>query len=117
LAERLPATVRRFQDDGAAVMLFKNPPVLKGQMVDVRKSLADLQVTATEHASYSKSSNDLLDGLRNVTIFDPSAELCSRICATERDGRPLYFDDNHLNTFGTSAFEQAISELIQAKLR
>jgi hypothetical protein len=38
---------------------------------------------------------------RDAKIIRPSDLLCrSRRCAIEKDGAPLYFDDQHVNQFG-----------------
>jgi hypothetical protein len=33
-------------------------------------------------------------------MFDPAKDLCHNTCAVERDGKLLYFDDNHLSAMG-----------------
>jgi hypothetical protein len=52
-----------------------------------------------------------------VTILDPAKELChDKRCDVERDGRLLYFDDNHLSAVGASAYREALGALINRNL-
>ncbi len=116
LARQIPASIRRLQEHGIGVVVFKNPPVLKWEITNVRKSIEELQVTATEHADYSRLIDDIFGRLQGVTIFDPAKDLCHPTCAVERDGRSLYFDDNHLSAFGASAYDGEIGTLLRREL-
>jgi len=55
--------------------------------------------------------------LRDVAIFDPAPDLCpGKTCAVERDGKPLYFDDNHLSAVGVNAYEGELGTLLDREL-
>jgi peptidoglycan/LPS O-acetylase OafA/YrhL len=104
LARQIPASISRLQEAGIRIIVIKNPPVLNWEVTNLRKALAEVQVTAAEHAAYSRFTDDIFGRLEGVAIFDPAADLCREACAVERDGRLLYFDDNHLSRSGALAY-------------
>ncbi len=116
LTRQIPASVRHLQQSGIRVVLFKNPPVLKWEITNVRKSLAELQVTASEHAAESRFTDRIIAGLKDVEVFDPATRLCQQTCAVERDGKALYFDDNHLSRFGADSYQSEIGALLDRLL-
>ncbi len=116
LAQKVPESIAQLQQHGSKVIVFKNPPVLHWEITNVRKSIAELQVSAAEHADYSRFTDEIFAGLHDVDIFDPAAALCRDTCAIERAGHSLYFDDNHLSAFGALAYEQQIEALVRARL-
>ncbi len=116
LEKEIPASIGRLRQHGIRVVVFKNPPVLNWEITNVRKSIDEVQVTAAEHAAYSKLTDDIFASLRDVTIFDPARELCRNTCAVERNGKSLYFDDNHLSASAAAAYEPEIGALLDRQL-
>ncbi len=117
LTTAIPATVKQLQDRRIGVVILKNPPVLNWEVTNLRKSVADLQVSAAEHRSYSRFTDELFGRLQNVELFDPAPTLCRVDCSVQIDGRYLYVDDNHLNDFGARRFESELGSLLDRQLR
>jgi peptidoglycan/LPS O-acetylase OafA/YrhL len=117
LTAGIPATVRQLQDRGISVVVLKNPPVLNWEVTNLRKSVADLQVSAAQHQSFSRFTDELFGGLQNVELFDPAPALCRVDCSVQIDGRYLYVDDNHLSDFGARRFEGELASLLDRRLR
>ncbi len=115
LAEKIPESIRRLQERGIKVVLFKNAPVLNWEMNNVRKSLDEVQVTAAAHAQYGKFTDDIFKALKDVSVFDPAPLLCRQTCDVVRDGKPLYFDDNHLSHFAAAFYDREIEALLKAR--
>jgi len=47
-----------------------------------------------------------------VRVIDPAASLCdSNGCLSAADGKPLYFDDNHLSIYGAARIAPQLTEL------
>lgn len=116
LARQLPRSIARLQENGIRVVVIKNPPVLHWEVTNLRKSLAEVQVTAAEHAALSRFTDDIFGSIPGVAIFDPAVELCGESCAVERGGRLLYFDDNHLSQSGAMAYVGALGNLLDGEL-
>lgn len=50
-----------------------------------------------------KSMRDLASNFPNVSIWDPFPLLCpGEVCFTAKDGRPLFFDGDHVSGYGNS---------------
>ena len=116
LAREIPNAVGRLQAQGIRVVVIKNPPVLHWEITNIRKSLAEIQVTAAEHAAWDRFTDGIFGGLKDVAIFDPATDLCHDTCAVERDGKVLYFDDNHLSATGANAYEAELGAVIERVL-
>jgi len=116
LAREIPDSIGRLQAHGIRVVLIKNPPVLRWEITNIRKSLAEIQVTAAEHAAWDRFTDAIFARLKDVAIFDPATDLCHDTCAVERDGKVLYFDDNHLSATGANAFEAELGTVIEREL-
>lgn len=43
---------------------------------------------------------EISGAFREVRVISPLTELCSARCLVEAEGKPLYFDDDHLSSFG-----------------
>ncbi|HEY4170197.1 MAG TPA: SGNH hydrolase domain-containing protein [Reyranella sp.] len=117
LARQIPDSIGRLQAQGIRVVVIKNPPVLRWEITNIRKSLAEVQVTAAEHAAWDKFTDGIFARLRDVAIFDPAKDLChDTACDVERNGKPLYFDDNHLSAVGANAYEGELGAVIEREL-
>jgi peptidoglycan/LPS O-acetylase OafA/YrhL len=117
LARQVPDSIGRLQAQGIRVVVIKNPPVLRWEITNIRKSLAEIQVTAAEHAAWDRFTDAIFARLKDVAIFDPAKDLCRGIaCDVERDGKPLYFDDNHLSAKGANAYEGELGAVIGREL-
>ncbi len=116
LMRQLPRSIGRLQEEGIRVVVIRNPPVLNWEVTNPRKSLAEVQVTAAEHDAASRMTDGIFASIPGVAIFDPAAELCRESCAVERDGRLLYFDDNHLSPTGALTFVDPLGALLDREL-
>lgn len=68
-----------------------------------------------EHELRQRQINQLLASLspQQALVFRPDALLCpNEYCYIERDGDPLYVDDDHLSTVGTRLLEPLINEIL-----
>jgi peptidoglycan/LPS O-acetylase OafA/YrhL len=117
LAASIPATVARLQDRKISVMVVKNPPVLNWEVTNLRKSVADLQVSAAEHREFSRFTDEIFGRLQNIELFDPAPALGRTDCRAEIDGRYLYVDDNHLSDFGAGRFESDLGRVLERQLK
>jgi peptidoglycan/LPS O-acetylase OafA/YrhL len=117
LQRQVPRSIARLQDKGIRVVVIKNPPVLNWEVTNQRKSLAEVQVTADQHAAFSRFTDDLFAKVPDIAIFDPAADLCHDTCDVERHGRLLYFDDNHLSHSGAIAYVDALGAVLDRELK
>jgi peptidoglycan/LPS O-acetylase OafA/YrhL len=116
LARQIPRSIEKLQAAGIRVVVVKNPPVLNWEVTNTRKSLAEVQVTAADHAARSRFTDDVFAKITDLAVFDPSADLCRDTCAVERQGRLLYFDDNHLSQPGAIAYVDALGGVLDREL-
>jgi peptidoglycan/LPS O-acetylase OafA/YrhL len=113
LARQIPATIRALQAKGIRVIVIENPPVLHWDVSNQRKSLAEVQVTAAEHAALSRFTDGIFARLKEVTILDPAKDLChDATCDVERGGQLLYFDDNHLSAVGARGYQGELGAMV-----
>jgi peptidoglycan/LPS O-acetylase OafA/YrhL len=70
------------------------------------RPLPELAVTRAEYMARHKVVLEALSGAHKscgVNLLDPLPYLCEQgTCRGLKDGRPLYFDDDHLSTWGSS---------------
>ncbi len=117
LVRQIPESIGRLQAQGIRVVVIKNPPVLRWEITNIRKSVAEIQVTPAEHAAWDRFTDAIFARLKDAAIFDPAKDLCRGIaCDVERDGKPLYFDDNHLSAMGANAYEGELGTVIGREL-
>jgi peptidoglycan/LPS O-acetylase OafA/YrhL len=117
LAETIPAMIKQMQERKIGVVVFKNPPELKWTVANLRKSVADLTVSAAEHEANSRLIGDILAPLRGIDVIDPGATLCRSDCQVVIDGRYVYSDDNHLSVFGAHLFESELERVLTSQLQ
>lgn len=55
-----------------------------------------------------------LDREGKISLFDPVPLFCTPVCAIERNGKPLFHDDDHLSITGNIVVEPLIEEVIDA---
>ncbi len=81
-----------------------------GQEVHLETSLKD-------HLEKQKTVYKTIENLKGnykFSILYPHNALCHEdICAVIHDGRPLYYDDDHLSTYGASHIQDAYRSLFQ----
>lgn len=56
----------------------------------------------------------LLAAMPNVKVLRPDAVLCTDVCAVEREGKVLYFDDKYLSTHGVSLMTRDLEDSLAA---
>ena len=116
LAERIPATIGELRAQGISVVVIRNPPVLKFEVTNLRKSIAELEVTPAEHNALSSYTDEIFARTGGFELFDPAELLCSAVCRAVIDGHELYVDDNHLGLFGAKLFEGQLDALTRRVL-
>lgn len=113
LSERIPGTIDALKAHDVSVVVIRNPPVLKFEVTNLRKSIADLEVTPAENDALSRYTDDIFARIKDIDLFDPAKTLCSEVCRAVIDGRELYTDDNHLGLFGAQLFQKQLDTLIE----
>jgi hypothetical protein len=113
LSERLPATIDALHAHDVSVVVIRNPPVLKFEITNLRKSIADLEVTPAENDALSRFTDEIFARTKGIEVFDPATVLCGTVCRAVIDGRELYTDDNHLGLFGAQLFQKQLDTLIE----
>ena len=79
------------------------------QDIDLRPSVADF---VRQRARTFAILEDMA-GRHGARLLLPHAVLCDAVrCAVSRDGRPYYFDDNHVTTFGARALAPILEEAL-----
>ncbi|RMH46992.1 MAG: acyltransferase, partial [Alphaproteobacteria bacterium] len=71
---------------------------------------------AAAHAARQQAARAVLERLARmpgVSLLDPAAILCRPDCAVAREGRPLYFDDDHLSLEGAALMAPLLAPLLR----
>jgi peptidoglycan/LPS O-acetylase OafA/YrhL len=117
LASQLPLTVKALLSSAPRVVVFQNPPVLKGYLLP--RAYADpawVEPTAAASQSleaFNRAVVAQLAALQGVKIFDPMPALCDgQTCKAVLHGVPVYEDDNHMSAQGAILFEHDITGLL-----
>jgi hypothetical protein len=113
LRQGLLATVRALQDSGATIWIMRQVPSYPW---DVPRALAsavlhghdpeDLGLSPAEQREQSQHQDPIFASLTTATpkvmVLDPTAlfEDASGRCRVAKDGKPLYFDSDHVNVAG-----------------
>ena len=118
LDEMIPKTLTQFNAHKIPVIVLKNPPILKSDINNKRRSLAEIQPTLSEHTRFSGFTDRIFNSIHEVVLFDPAVKMCdeAETCHAAMNGAPLYEDDNHLSVDGALYFEPEILELIEQNL-
>jgi peptidoglycan/LPS O-acetylase OafA/YrhL len=116
LAEMIPKTLMLFKEKNIPVIVFKNPPILNDDIRNKRKSISEIQPTFREHIKFSKFTNDILDAINGLVVFDPATKICDEVCLAIINGKSLYRDENHLSEYGATYFQPEIIRLIKDNL-
>lgn len=125
--EKAARAIRRFRETGASVILQAPGPVLKapafrcadwwtrtneicvdGAQVGREEFLA--MRAPVVHALEELAKDD--DG---VAVFDPAETLCPEgtICDAFMNGKPLYFDGDHISAYGSTMLLPSLTEAIR----
>ncbi|WP_313139096.1 acyltransferase family protein [Stenotrophomonas sp.] len=60
------------------------------------------------------SLQQVVDGLPGAVLWDPLPDLCTATtCAAQRDGRPLFFDGDHLSGHGNRVLLPSLQRVLQ----
>ncbi len=122
--ETLRGTVERIVATGRTVTIVGPIPELKGHLPNammlalMRGEARDFSlpyaVFAARNAAVLKTLA-ALDALAGVRVVYPHETLCDGTsCRTNADGKPFYYDDDHLGRFGTKAIEAVLADAIDA---
>jgi hypothetical protein len=122
--DRLDATVTAIAGKGRRVWLvgplpraaFDVPRALYAQSLGFDRDI-DVRPTVADFLKQRARTFSILEDVasrRGARLLLPHLVLCDAVhCAVSRDGRPYYFDDNHVTTFGARAlapvFEEALT--------
>jgi peptidoglycan/LPS O-acetylase OafA/YrhL len=116
LIERIPATIDELKAHKISVVVIRNPPVLRFEITNLRKSIAEIEVTSSENDELSRFTDEIFARETGYELFDAASLLCKERCRAVLDGRELYLDDNHLGVFGARLFEDKIDALMRRVL-
>ncbi len=129
--EEAKGWLRRFEAKGLLVVFEAPTPVFHApafRCVDAWNAMNDicrggLEVPRARHEAYRSAAleamKELARGSASVMVFDPLPALCDdQACrAVARNGRPLFFDADHLSRYGNETIYPAFREfLVQAGL-
>jgi peptidoglycan/LPS O-acetylase OafA/YrhL len=111
-------SIRTILDSGRAVFLVYPIPEMgwnvPNRMLSIynRTGAIDAAAASTKYSAFkdrNKNAYDALDSLgvrKNLYRFYPEKVLCNTYlfdrCVAHIDGRPIYYDDDHLSKFGAS---------------
>lgn len=123
-AASVRGTVNRILASGHKVTLIGPIPELKIHLPNammkamMRGETRDFSLAYDGFARRQAQSFKLLaelDALPGVRVVYPHKVLCDgKTCRTTADGMPLYFDDDHLGSYGTKAIESALVDALDA---
>jgi peptidoglycan/LPS O-acetylase OafA/YrhL len=113
LTSQLPATVKALAAIAPRVVVFQNPPVLKGDLLPRfyahPERIEPTTVDNLRTESFERKLVASAASVANVRIFDPVPHLCKgQTCEAVVGGVPVYEDDNHVSAQGSMLFRQAI---------
>ena len=111
LARKRPVyLVRPIPEMGVDVPMTVLRAMVFGQRVGVSISLADYR----QRHSVVWAAQDAAHDRCGVKILDPLPYLCSEgRCHGSKDGRPLYYDDDHLNEYGNKLLVPMFAQVFQ----
>lgn len=117
LSSQFPLTVKALAASTPRLVIFQNPPVLKGKLLPrfyANPGLIEPAAAANlETEAFERTLVENAAALPNVRIFDPVPRLCKgSTCEAVIDGVPVYLDDNHVSAQGSLLFRQAILDAI-----
>jgi len=119
-------TVCKFSEHNPVFILEQTPEV----KLDVPNTMSKeflqgnndfrVKISIKEYSERNKVFNNLISKLEtkcNVTKIPVKASLCEKdFCYGDINGRPIYFDDDHLSEFGASQLIPTFKKLITPKL-
>ena len=121
----LISTVCQFREDNRPVYLVRPYPEMGVHVpntlvrnMQFLRNKEDIKITLEEYHerhAFVWQAQDMAAEQCGVKILDPLPYLCDeQYCYGSRDGRPLYFDDNHLSEYGNKflvpMFEQVFKD-------
>jgi hypothetical protein len=121
----LQATVRAVQAAGSDVAIMRQ---VASQRQDIPKALAkatllgwdvdEVGVPVRQHAQFTQRSNEMIDRVARAVpalrVLDPIPYLSrDGRCFAEVDGRPLYYDYQHLTRFGAGFLRPMFATLVR----
>ncbi|WP_439541296.1 acyltransferase family protein [Hyphomicrobium sp.] len=119
IARSLAPTLAAIAASGARAWIVMEPPYA-GYDVPNRMARALIRgetpdrlfaIEAEKHRQRSQFMREALAGLP-VTIIEPADALCEgERCLAVADGKPLYFDDNHLSIYGTERLKPLFADV------
>lgn len=113
LTSQFPLTVKELATSTPRLVIFQNPPVLKGKLLPRFYGTPErIEPSASSNLSTEAFERALVESatsVPNVRIFDPVPRLCQgSTCQAVLGGVPVYEDDNHVSAQGSLLFRQAI---------
>lgn len=86
--------------------LKQNVPKIMAQQILFKKPNTRIQITKSEYLERNKEVLELLEEIKQecgVKLIEPDKYFCDdSYCYGDINGRPVYFDDDHLSEFGAS---------------
>jgi hypothetical protein len=120
--DSMRGTIERILAGGHRVTLIGPVPELKLHLPNaMMKAMmrGEKQDFSLPFASFARRQAETfkmlaeLDALPGVRVVYPHKVLCDgTTCRTTKDGMPLYFDDDHLGSYGTKAIERALADAL-----
>lgn len=117
VAERLRATVLALEDRAVTVVAQVPQQVAsvpQAMVFDgILRRSSDWLAIPREDAEVRGAPSREIFGTVGVSVIDPLPVLCGpEVCAYEKDGRPIYYDDNHLSVFGSQLLRPLVARAL-----
>lgn len=94
-------------------------PKIMGRALLYRGEHVRVSVTRDAHEQRNIWTNRMLDEVRDecgVQVFDLTPYFCdAEHCYGDLDGKPVYFDDDHLNVYGANLLGELLENTLEAE--
>lgn len=91
-------------------------PKVMGRALLYRNERVRVSVSREEYEQRNKLANKMLDDVRDncgVNVIEIASTFCDENnCYGDLNGRPVYFDDDHLNSYGASLLRGLLEEKV-----
>lgn len=114
MLSQFPATVDALLKIASKVVIFQNPPLLRGALLprsfDHPAKVEQPAADDRESEAFNRAVVSSMAKPGRVAVFNPVPRLCESRCAAVLNGVPVYYDDNHVSAQGSILFENDIIE-------
>lgn len=122
-SQLLNQTIQTYQKKGIKVTLVSEvprmpktlAPSILGRNLYLHGERTDEKLTKKQHLEYQKFALPILESAareNGITLIHPYKTLCpNEYCDAVKDGKNLYYDDDHLSTYGAKSISSIYKHL------